>query len=100
MLKKIALTTEILLPEAQALTAKEVLAKTDTVILALPLGKYKSLSVEQLAGKLVIDAMNYWWEVDGQRPELTDVSSSSSELVQNYLKKKCCYKGFQSHGIS
>lgn len=96
--EKIALTTEILLPEAQALTAKEVLAKTDTVILALPLGKYKSLSVEQLAGKLVIDAMNYWWEVDGQRPELTDVSSSSSELVQNYLKKSVIIKAFNHMG--
>lgn len=42
--------------------------------------------------------MNYWWEVDGENPELTDVSSSSSVLVQNYLKNSKVVKAFNHMG--
>ncbi|MBO3093043.1 NAD(P)-binding domain-containing protein [Schleiferilactobacillus harbinensis] len=96
--EKIALTIKTLVPGAIASENADVVANSDIIILAIPLSRYKNIDPALLKGKLVIDAMNYWWETDGIREEVLDPSATSSEQVQAYFKSATIVKTFNHMG--
>lgn len=96
--RKIALSVNILANGALPLSNDDVIKNSDVIILAMPLSKYKTIKPQSLAGKLVIDAMNYWWEIDGTQNKYYDEKITSSEAVQDYFKDSHLVKAFNHMG--
>jgi predicted dinucleotide-binding enzyme len=96
--KRVALPIDVLGEGVTAGSSGDVAERATIVILALPLGAYRTIPAEALVGKLVIDAMNYWWEVDGFPDDFTDPLTSSSELVRNHLPRSRVVKAFNHMG--
>jgi predicted dinucleotide-binding enzyme len=81
---EIEMLVDVVVPGARAVSAETAAREGDIVILAIPLPKYRSLHTEDLAGKIVVDAMNYWAPTDGVLPEILSEASSSS-VIQRHL---------------
>lgn len=83
-------------PRARAATPAEAAEAGDLVVVTIPLKAYRSVPVEPLAGKVVIDTNNYYSQRDGQFPELDDASTTSSELLQQHLPTAHVVKAFNN----
>lgn len=83
---EIALTIATMAPGVTAVTAEELVQRSDLVILAVPLRKYRTLSPELLAGKVVVDIMNYWAPTDGVIAEFEETVPSSL-AIQRFLRE-------------
>jgi predicted dinucleotide-binding enzyme len=66
------------------------------VVLALPFFLYDLLPAEAFAGKIVVDATNYYPGRDGDIAELQDDSTTSSELVARHLSGAWVVKAFNT----
>jgi predicted dinucleotide-binding enzyme len=78
----IALTVDVLAAGAHAATTDEVVRHADIIVLAVPTHRFRELPRDLFAGKILIDAMNYWQPVDGDDPELPTAPGGTSTIVQ------------------
>lgn len=81
-------------PSATAATAEEAGAAGEIVVVTVPLHRYRDIPVEPLAGKVVIDTNNYYFERDGRIAELDEGIATTSGLLQAHLPESRVAKGF------
>ena len=81
-------------PKARAGTPLDAARAGDIIVVTIPLKNYRSVPVEPLAGKTVIDTNNYYPQRDGRIPELDNESTTTSELLQAHLPKSKVVKTF------
>jgi predicted dinucleotide-binding enzyme len=94
----IALITQVLAPGAQPRWAADAVRDADVVVLAIPLHRFPTFDPALVAGKIVVDAMNYWPPIDGVQEMFDDDRYGSSEIVARRLAGSTVVKAFNHIG--
>lgn len=81
-------------PNASAATAAEAAAAGEWVMVTVPLKAIDDIPVAPLAGKIVLDTNNYYWERDGRIAELDEKKTTTSEMLQQRLPESRVVKAF------
>lgn len=79
---------------ARAATAQEAATDGDVVVVSVPFGAYRDVPAAPLAGKVVIDTNNYYWERDGHVAEIDEGATTSAELLAGHLAGARVVKAF------
>jgi 8-hydroxy-5-deazaflavin:NADPH oxidoreductase len=90
--ERIALIAQVLAPGAEPRWAVDAAEDSDVVVMAIPIHRFASFDSAIVAGKVVIDAMNYWPPVDGIQETFEDHRYGSSEIVQQRLDRSTVVK--------
>jgi len=81
-------------PHARAATPAEAAEAADFAVVTVPLKAYTAVPVAPLAGKIVIDTNNYYWERDGHIAQLDDETATVTGMLQEHLPTSKVAKGF------
>src|ERR1035441_3376910 len=96
--ERIELIVEVLAPGAHAVTTEDVVRQGDLVVLAVPMHRFRELPPDLFAGKILVDAMNYWEEIDGTDQELATAPTGTSVVVQQHFPLARVVKGLNQLG--
>jgi 8-hydroxy-5-deazaflavin:NADPH oxidoreductase len=80
--------------KARAGTAVQAAEAADFAVVTVPVKAYADIPVEPLAGKIVIDTNNYYFERDGHFAALDTGEATVSGLLQEHLPTSIVVKGF------
>lgn len=94
---EISMIVDIVTPGAVAVETAEA-AAADLVVAAVPFHKYRTLDPELLAGKTVIDVMNYWAPIDGEIEDFEKDPRTTSEVIQEFLNDSTLVKSLNHIG--
>lgn len=87
-------------PGARAATAVEAAAAADVAMVTVPFRAYRDVPVEPLAGKIVLDSNNYYFERDGHFDQLDRGEATVSGLLQAHLPASKVAKAFNHIGAA
>ena len=81
-------------PKARAATAQEAAEAAEIAVVTVPLKNLEEVPVAPLAGKIVLDTNNYYFERDGRIEALDKGETTTSEIVQAHLPTSRIAKAF------
>ena len=81
-------------PHARAAAPEEAAHAGDIVVVTIPLKNLRDVPVAPLAGKIVVDTLNYYPQRDGHIAALDDEKTTTSEMVQQHLPGSHVVKAF------
>ncbi len=96
--ERIELIVDVLAPGAHAMSTDEVAGYADLVVLVLPMHRLRDLRRGLFAGKILVDAMNYWEEIDGRDEQFESVRAGTSALVQQWFSSARVVKSLNHLG--
>jgi hypothetical protein len=95
---RIELVVEVLAPGARALSTDEVVKYAGLIVLAIPMHRFRQLRRDLFAGKILVDAMNYWDEIDGVDEQFETAPAGTSMLVQEWFSSATVVKSLNHLG--
>jgi predicted dinucleotide-binding enzyme len=96
--ERIELIIEVLAPGAHAMTTDDVVRHADLIVLAVPMHRFRELPHDLFDGKILVDAMNYWEEIDGADEELAAAPMGTSVVVQERFPSALVVKSLNHLG--
>lgn len=81
---------------AHAMTVEEAERFGDILVIAVPFKNYADIPDQAVAGKVVIDACNYYPDRDGHDADLDSGATTSSEMVAERLPDAQVVKAFNA----
>jgi 8-hydroxy-5-deazaflavin:NADPH oxidoreductase len=83
--ERIELIVEVLAPGAHPVTTADVVRHANMVVLAVPMHRFHELPRDLFADMVLVDAMNYWPDIDGRDHELETAPTGTSVVVQQHF---------------
>ncbi|MFC7725464.1 NADPH-dependent F420 reductase [Nocardioides sp. GCM10028917] len=77
--------TRFFAPAALPADGDDLPGLADVLVIAVPLRRFRELPLAAMAGRIVIDAMNYWPPIDGTLPEFQHTHRPTSTIVRDAL---------------
>src|ERR1700730_3239016 len=96
--ERIELIVEVLALGTHPATTDDVVGHADLIILAVPMHRFRELPGDLFDGKILVDAMNYWEEIDGIDEDLATAPMGTSVVVQQHFPLARVVKGLNHLG--